>query len=102
MPNDFEPRVGHRFTFETAGYGATDCEVLAIEHERLVRMSWRNAGLDTVVTWQLVPEGHGTRLLIMHSGFEPGDTAYDAMSYGWTVALPEALREVLDTVSETR
>jgi hypothetical protein len=96
MPNDFEPRVGHRFTFDTRSHGSTDCEVLAVEPERLIRMSWRNGDLDTEVTWRLVPEGKGTRLLIVHSGFDPDSAAYRAMSHGWAVALPNALRDVLE------
>ena len=93
MPNDFEPVVGHRFTFRTeprpeAGFdGVTHCQVLEIEPERLLRISWRGGPLDTTVTWRLVAEGRGTRLLLEHDGFDPDDPAQQLarriMGGGW-------------------
>ncbi|MFL6053299.1 MAG: SRPBCC domain-containing protein [Actinoallomurus sp.] len=56
MPNDFQPVVGHRFTFRThprpnSGFdGVVHCEVLALEPQRLLRISWRGGSLDTTVT----------------------------------------------------
>jgi hypothetical protein len=38
-----------------------------------MRFSWRSGNLDTVVSWSLVPEGTGTRLLITHDGFDDTD-----------------------------
>lgn len=82
MPNDFEPVVGHRFTMHTAPKpavrfnGVVHCEVLAIEQERLLRISWVDRGdngLDSTVTWRLEPEGRGTRLFVEHAGFDPDD-----------------------------
>lgn len=99
MPNTFEPRVGHRFTFDTGPWGEAQCEVLALESERLLAISWRNAGLDTVVTWTLVPEGSGTRVLVEQSGFDTTDpfqrAAYEAMGHGWRVDIARALADVL-------
>jgi uncharacterized protein YndB with AHSA1/START domain len=98
MPNDFEPVVGKRFTFKTRPMGDWDgvvhCEVLEIVPLKRLVYSWRGgsdsnakygARLDSVVTWTLTPEGRGTRLRMVHSGFRsPGnDFAYDAMSSGW-------------------
>ncbi|MEM9381050.1 MAG: SRPBCC domain-containing protein [Planctomycetota bacterium] len=73
MPNDFEPRVGHRFTFRTdpgPGFdGIVRCEVLElVEPERLV-LSWRGGPLDTRVQFELRPEGASTRLIMEHTGF---------------------------------
>lgn len=82
MPNDFRPVLGHRFTFRTDPIPATDfdgvvvCQVLAVEPERLLRISWGGgAGLDTTVTWRLEPEGRGTRLFLEHDGFDPDSPA---------------------------
>jgi len=72
MPNDFKPVTGHTFTFRTEpvpqhGFdGIVHCEVLDLEPPRLLRFSWRAGKLGTVVSWSLVPEGTGTRLLITH------------------------------------
>lgn len=73
MPNDFEPRVGHRFTFRTEpgpGFdGVVHCEVLElVEEERLV-LSWRGGPLDTRVRFTLQDADGGTRLVMEHTGF---------------------------------
>jgi uncharacterized protein YndB with AHSA1/START domain len=105
MPNDFRPAVGHEFTFRTeprpeAGFdGIVHCAVLAIEPERLLRISWRGGPLDTTVTWTLVPEGRGTRLFLVHDGFDPGDPAQQLtrriLGQGWRSHVPAALAAVL-------
>lgn len=104
MPNDFQPRVGHHFTFEAGAFGRAECEVLQIEPERLLRISWRNRSLDTLVTWRLVPEGTGTRMLLEHSGFDFDDefqrAAFGAMGAGWGGDLAEAIASLLDSLLE--
>src|SRR5262245_16928570 len=77
-PNDFEPHVGHHFTFRVppnpnVGFeGLTvNCEVLDCRPPSTLAFSWAAAGLvDSRVTFQLEPDGDGTRLLLEHSGFE--------------------------------
>jgi uncharacterized protein YndB with AHSA1/START domain len=98
MPNDFTPRVGHRFNFRTRPMGDWDgvvhCEVLVCEPPRLLRYSWMGGSdanpkagsrLDTTVTWTLTPAEGGTHLRMAHEGFVlPGNqAAYDAMNPGW-------------------
>jgi uncharacterized protein YndB with AHSA1/START domain len=88
MPGDFKLEVGHRFTLRTGAMpavrfgGVVHCEVLAFEPERMLRISWvdRGAGngLDSTVTWRLVPEGRGTRLFVEHDGFDP-DNPYQQL-----------------------
>jgi len=73
MPNDFEPRVGHRFTFRTEpgpGFdGIVRCEVLElVEPERMV-LSWAGGPIDTRVTFQLTPVPEGTRFVMEQTGF---------------------------------
>jgi uncharacterized protein YndB with AHSA1/START domain len=62
-------------------------------------MSWRNGPLDTIVSWSLTPEDTGTRLTIVHSGFDPDDRqqrqALDAMADGWGGTIVARLRDVL-------
>ena len=77
-PNDFEPRVGHRFTFRVppkpkAGFDGlvVRCEVLECEAPSRLVFSWSAGGLvDTRVSFRLEPEGDGTRVLFEHSGFD--------------------------------
>jgi uncharacterized protein YndB with AHSA1/START domain len=65
-----------------------------VPHERFV-YAWRgghesNVGygskLDTKVTFTLSKEGSGTRVRVVHSGFEMprNETAYKNMSGGWS------------------
>ena len=105
MPNDFRLVPGHQFTFRTqprldAGFdGVVHCQVLAIEPERLLRISWRGGRLDTTVTWTLAPEGHGTRLFLEHDGFDPDDPiqqyTHRIMGAGWRSGVVTALQAVL-------
>lgn len=73
MPNDFEPRVGHRFTFRTdpgPGFdGIVRCEVLELDPPRTLAFSWKGGPLDTVLRFTLESEGGGTRLRLEHTGF---------------------------------
>jgi uncharacterized protein YndB with AHSA1/START domain len=106
MPNDFAPVIGHRFTFRTTPIpegqfdGIVHCEVLALEPEKLLRISWRGgADLDTTVTWTLVPEGRGTRLFLEHDGFDPDNPMHQmarrAMGGGWSSKIMRALETCL-------
>jgi uncharacterized protein YndB with AHSA1/START domain len=74
MPNDFEPRVGHKFTFRThpaPGFnGIIDAEVLEINAPKRLVYTWCNGKLKTRVTWTLQPTADGTRLILDHTGFE--------------------------------
>jgi uncharacterized protein YndB with AHSA1/START domain len=95
FPNDFVPRVGHRFTFEVPPNPAVkfdgmtiDCVVLACDPPHLLAFSWSAGGLvDTRVSFTLEPDGAGTRLLFEHAGFDvviPGiGQAFRGAEYGW-------------------
>jgi uncharacterized protein YndB with AHSA1/START domain len=108
MPNDFQPVPGHRFTFRTEpvpehGFdGIVHCQVLDLDPPRLLRFSWRTTVLDTEVTWQLVAEGTGTRLLITHDGFDDSDPGQQMvmgiLGGGWRGHLAGNLRMLLDQV----
>lgn len=99
MPNDFRAEVGHRFTLDTGHWGTTHCEVLHLDPPRRLRYTWRNGELDTEVTWELAPEGRGTRLIVTQDGFDPDRPiqrqAHDGMSGGWRSLVVAALRDHL-------
>lgn len=107
MPNDFEPQVGHRFTFQTTPMpalnfdGICHCEVTACELPRLLSYTWNGGALHTQVTYQLAPEGDGTRLHFEHSGFDLSDPLQEA-SYrgmqGWNPVLDVALRREIEAL----
>ena len=94
MQNDFQPVVGHRFTFRTTPMpqwnGVVDCEVLAVEPHARLAYSWNASGeeaaggLRTVVTWTLTPTAAGTQLRMEQAGFRAEDEAnYRGAAYGW-------------------
>jgi uncharacterized protein YndB with AHSA1/START domain len=55
--------------------------------ERLFSYRFGNGGVDTVTTWHLAPEGSGTRLTLLHEGFNvetpTGRQAFEGMKQGW-------------------
>ncbi|MFF9510803.1 SRPBCC domain-containing protein [Streptomyces sp. NPDC014724] len=94
---DVEPVVGHRFTLDMGGFGSQPCEVTEVDEQRLLAYRFAEGTLDTTITWELRPEGEGTRLVLTHAGFDldspMGRQAYDGMGKGW----PHVLGR-LDTV----
>jgi uncharacterized protein YndB with AHSA1/START domain len=106
FPNDFEPRVGHEFTFrvppnpQVSFEGLTvTCQVLECEPPRGVEagrlvFSWSAAELrDTRVSFRLEPEGDGTRVQFEHAGFDLslpfGEQAMHGAEYGWAKMLKQ-------------
>lgn len=98
MNNTFEPKLGHRFTFQARPMGDWDgtvqCQVLEIDPPRHLVYSWVGGSannavegtvLDSVLTLTLTPVDGGTRLKLVHDGFRSpqNDAGYEAMSRGW-------------------
>jgi uncharacterized protein YndB with AHSA1/START domain len=100
-PNDFVPHVGHQFTFrvppkpEVGFEGLTvNCEVLECLPPAKLAFSWAAAALaDSRVSFQLEPDGKGTRVLFEHSGFDIsqpwGEQAFKGAEYGWAKMLKQ-------------
>jgi uncharacterized protein YndB with AHSA1/START domain len=105
-PNDFEPRVGHRFTFHVPPNPKVNfdglmvyCEVLEYEPPQenaggRLTFSWSAGALaDSQVSFQLEPDGNGTLLLFEHSGFDDsqpfGDQALKGAEFGWAKMLKQ-------------
>jgi uncharacterized protein YndB with AHSA1/START domain len=89
MKNDFQPAVGHRFSFRSTpvpGWdGVIQSEVLVIEPNSRLSYSWGTMGTTSVVTWTLTPTKAGTHLRMEQSGFRSEqDAAYKGATYGWT------------------
>jgi uncharacterized protein YndB with AHSA1/START domain len=80
LPNDLRPEVGTRFSFEQTKFerGAIDCEVLAVEPDRILQWRQTEPG-DAASGWQPVTsvvtieltDGHGggTHFRLIHDNF---------------------------------
>jgi uncharacterized protein YndB with AHSA1/START domain len=114
FPNDFEPRIGHLFTFRVppnpkVGFeGLTvRCEVLECEPPARLVFSWSAGGpvMNTRVSFQLEPDGAGTRLVFEHSGFDlshPGGLqAVHGAGYGWTKMLGQLVATITGTSTQS-
>jgi uncharacterized protein YndB with AHSA1/START domain len=88
---DVRAEVGHTFELNMGKWGKQRCVVLEVEPGRLLRYRFAAGVLDTIITWQLIPEGAGTRLILTHEGFNLdtplGRQAYEGMKSGWPTML---------------
>ena len=101
FPNNFEPRVGHHFTFRVPPNPKVDfdglvvhCEVLECEPPNRLAFSWSVDGVgDTRVSFRLEPDGEGTRLFFEHSGFDVSqgwnEQAIHGAEFGWAKMLKQ-------------
>jgi uncharacterized protein YndB with AHSA1/START domain len=120
FPNDFEPRVGHQFTFQVppnpkANFDGlvVHCEVLECQPPaengagRLV-FSWSAGGpvVDTRVSFRLEPEADGTRIHFEHSGFDLahafGEQALRGAEFGWARMLKKFVEVVANPSLTTK
>lgn len=88
---DIRAEVGHRFELDMGQWGKQPCEVLEVIPEQLLKYRFTE---HWTLTWRLTPEGNGTRLTLLHEGFDlsrPKDRfALENMGKGW----PDVLRRL--------
>ncbi|MCZ8194168.1 MAG: SRPBCC family protein [Brevundimonas sp.] len=102
MPNDFQPVLGHAFTFRTKpapGFdGIVHAKVLDIvPPERLV-LAWKGGPLDTTVTFDLVEVTETeTRLTLIHDGFRGSSNLMPRvfLGMGWKNLLSRKLADCI-------
>lgn len=104
---EFVPEVGFDFQF----YGGSEekrylhlCKIIEVIVEKKLSYSWKFEGYpgDSVVTFELFPEGDKTRLKLTHEGLEtfPADDpafAKENFAGGWTTILGDSLRNFVET-----
>jgi len=97
MKNDFQPIVGHEFTFTTKPKPALNfdgifyCKVLEIVPFKRLSYSWKGGPgdgkitLDTLVVWRLEQKATGTELFLEHTGFDAVENLalHAGMTDGW-------------------
>lgn len=99
-PNDFEPRVGHRFTFRVPPKPRLEnglvvrCEVVTCVPARELVFTWIvDDFLNTRVSYRLEADGAGTCVLFEHTGFEQ-EPAFKGAQYGWKMMHAELAKVV--------
>ncbi|MFL4906091.1 SRPBCC family protein [Streptomyces sp. MMS24-I2-30] len=106
---DFRLEVGHRYRMTSVPRpnsrfsGVVDVQVLAYDVERMLSVRWTDADpadpADWTITWTLEQEGRGTRLFLVHEGFDPDDPAQmmarKIMGGGWRTHVMRSLGHTL-------
>ncbi|MFC5214266.1 SRPBCC family protein [Streptomyces coerulescens] len=106
----FRLEVGHRYTMtsvprpNTNFSGTIEVEVLAYRAERMLSLRWSDPSplnsANWTVTWSLEQEGRGTRLFLVHEGFDPDDPAQvmarKIMGEGWRTHVMRSLGHALE------
>jgi uncharacterized protein YndB with AHSA1/START domain len=96
MPSrGFAAVAGRRFVMSCDPFGEIEAEVLEVDPPRRMSLRWRAVFGTTLVTFELVAAAGGTRLTLLHSGWEDGITARDQFDSGWRGKLGLGLAEVL-------
>ncbi len=107
----FRPEVGYSFSFE----GGTEentyihhCRIIEVVPGKKLQHTWRYEGIegDTLVTFELFPEGNQTRLRLTHSGHETfpqdnPDLARENFVAGWNDIIGRSLKEYLENSSSS-
>jgi uncharacterized protein YndB with AHSA1/START domain len=102
---EFKPQVGFEFEFVVEHEGNTYhhlCRVTEVVPEKKLAYTWRYKGEpgDSLVTYELWPDGEGTRFKLTHSGTEtfPKTPAYARENFeeGWKTAIDSELRQVVE------
>jgi uncharacterized protein YndB with AHSA1/START domain len=93
LKNDFQPVVGHQFSFRAPPMpqwsGVVYCQVLVVDPLAKLSYTWdvgeeEEKRMKWVVTWTLTPTSGGVLVRMEQSGFKPQDEqAYQGATYGW-------------------
>jgi uncharacterized protein YndB with AHSA1/START domain len=109
-PVGLRPEVGTTFILEIPSDppGEVSCEVIAAEPERRFTHSYTDLRAPRPMRWivdfTLVPEGHGTRVLLVFSGFDLDDRqqlfARNAVERGWDRTLFPKLADTVAAIPD--
>ncbi|GIQ68766.1 SRPBCC domain-containing protein [Xylanibacillus composti] len=101
MPNNFKPEPGYEFEMDSGPFGMSQCKVLEVVPQSLVRFQW---GKDWTVTFELKDVGGKTEFTLIHSGWDADKVTEfgqshrevrDRMNQGW-VGLVQKLGEQVE------
>src|SRR5215475_13540407 len=108
---EFKPQVGFEFEFVVEHEGNSYhhlCRVTEVIQQNKIAYTWRYKGEpgDSLVTFELFPEGNKTRLKLTHSGIEtfPKRPAYARKNFeaGWTEIIGSELKRFVENTQKTK
>ena len=103
---DFKPQVGFEFEFVVEHEGNSYhhlCKITEVVPQKKIAYSWRykDEPGDSLVTFEMVPDGNGTRLKLTHTGIEtfPKTQAYARKNFeaGWTAIIGSELKQFVES-----
>jgi|GEM_PF-593549 len=104
---EFRAEVGYEFSFTATDHDCQDwvhlCRVTEVIPHKKIAYTWQYQGYEaeSLVTWELFPEGNQTRLRLTHAGlhtFPPIKAlARENFEAGWNEIVGVALKEFLET-----
>ena len=108
---EFKPEVGFEFEFIVEHEGVSYhhlCRVTTVVPQQRIAYTWRYKGEpgDSLVTFELFPEGNETRVKVTHTGIEtfPKTPAYARKNFeaGWTSIIGSELKEFVERTSNPK
>jgi uncharacterized protein YndB with AHSA1/START domain len=102
---EFKPQVGFEFEFVVEHEGHSYhhlCRVTDVVSEKKIAYTWCYKGEpgDSLVTFELFPDGNKTRLKLTHTGIEtfPKTPAYARKNFeaGWTAIIGLELKQFVE------
>ena len=108
---EFKPQVGFEFEFVVEHEGTTYhhlCRVTEVIPQKKIAYTWRykNEPGDSLVTFELSPEGEKTRLKVTHTGIEtfPKMPAYARKNFetGWTQLIGTELKQFVEKTEKEK
>jgi uncharacterized protein YndB with AHSA1/START domain len=102
---EFKPEIGFEFEFVVEHEGNTYhhlCKVTEVIPQKKIAYTWRYKGEpgDSLVTFELFPQGNKTRLKLTHTGIEtfPKTAGYARKNFetGWNTIINSELREFVE------
>jgi uncharacterized protein YndB with AHSA1/START domain len=105
---DFKPVVGFEFSFSAKPREDVEyvhlCRVIEVIPGKKIAYTWRYESYpgNSIVTFELFPEGNKTKLTLTHTGLESfasagPDFSKESFTGGWTYILDKSLKGFLES-----
>jgi uncharacterized protein YndB with AHSA1/START domain len=103
--SSFVAKTGHEFTFDGGPPEKVYvhlCKVTEVINEKKLSYTWSYKGYhgESLVTWELFPEGSNTRIRLTHSGLETfpsiPDFARNNFEQGWNHIIGISLKKFVE------